>query len=463
MHTSTYTDVIDEFVQEIQYQDGAPMYQYGEQLRPVEVSSVTLKFRNREGIMEERIFPTYRTHHGPVTHLTDGRWTATALMWKPVKALAQSYERTKLSNHGEFREMMNMRTNSSNNTVYADAQGTIGYYHGNFIPARDPRFNYRRPVDGSDPRTDWQGLHPVEECITLFNPENGWIQNCNSTPFTCAGEFSPKKEDYPEYMSLDRETFRGLHAVRLLTGSSDFTLDKLIDLAYDPYLTGFEKLIPGLIKAYHRFPDENLKAPIEELHRWDFRVRKKSIAMSLAHFYGTMCYQEGQSPAVYNNHLLERLNYFGTDAPFNERLELFRRTLTVMERRFGTWEVEWGEINRFQRLNGDIHAEFDDDEPSIPVALASGNWGALAAYGTSQGGPNSKLYGTRGNSFVAVVEFGDRVKAKSLLAGGQSSDPDSPHFYDQAQRYANAEFKEVAFYREDVELRAETRYQPGQE
>jgi acyl-homoserine lactone acylase PvdQ len=461
MHTSTYTDVIDEFVEVVDYQDEKPVYRYGEQYRPVEQFQVKLRYQNPDGTSGTRSFTAFRTHHGPITHFTDGQWTATAMMWDPVKALAQSYKRTKLSNHGEFREMMNLRTNSSNNTVYADAQGNIGYYHGNFIPIRDTLFNYQQPVDGSDPQTDWQGLHPVDECITLFNPENGWIQNCNSTPFTSALQHSPKKQDYPRYMSIDRENFRGIHAIRLLTGAGDFTIDKLIDLAYDPYLPGFEILIPGLIEAYFQNPSQSLKDPIEELQQWDFRVSKASVAMSLAHFYGTMCYQQGYSPSAFENRPMDRLNYFGTDAPFEERLDLLRKAIREMELRYGTWEVAWGEINRFQRPSGDIEAQFDDDEPSLPVGLASGNWGALAAYGTSLRGPTNKLYGTRGNSFVAVVEFGDKVKAKSLLAGGQSGDPDSPHFYDQAQMYVDAQFKEVAFYKEDVEARAISRYKPG--
>lgn len=462
MHTSTYTDVVDEFIEDIQYQDGKPMYRYGDQLRPVDESKVTLKYRNRDGTSGSRAFDMYHTHHGPITHLTDNRWTATALMWDPVQALTQSYIRTKMSNHGEFREMMNMRTNSSNNTVYADAQGNIAYYHGNFIPVRDPYIDYAKPVEGSDPNTDWQGLHGVDECITVLNPKNGWIQNCNSTPFTCALEYSPKKEDYPGYMSIDRENFRGIHAIRLLTGINDFTLNDLIKLAYDPYLPGFEILVPGLVEAYLQHPEEILREPIETLRQWDFRVSKSSVAMSLAHFYGTTCYERGQSPVTLNNRPMERLNYFGTDAPFQERLELFKRALEEMEDRYGTWEVEWGQINRFQRLKGGINTRFDDDKPSIPIGLASGAWGALAAYGDRHSDRNQKLYGTRGNSFVAVVEFGDRVTAKSLLAGGQSSDPNSPHFFDQAQRYANAEFKEVAYYREDVERRAESRYRPGE-
>ena len=89
-------------------------------------------------------------------------------------------------------------------------------------------------------------------------------------------------------------------------------------------------------------------------------------------------------------------------------------------------------------------------------------WGALASFGTRFGKNTKRQYGTSGNSFVAVVEFGDKVKAKSMLAGGQSSDPNSPHFDDQAQRYADGEFKDVAYYREDVEKRAEKTYHPGE-
>ena len=93
--------------------------------------------------------------------------------------------------------------------------------------------------------------------------------------------------------------------------------------------------------------------------------------------------------------------------------------------------------------------------------MASGRWGALASSGAKSYEDTKRIYGTSGNSFVAVVEFGDRVKAKSMLAGGQSGDPDSPHFCDQAQRYVDREFKDVAFYKEDVEKRATRTYHPG--
>ncbi|MEO9869809.1 acylase [Ekhidna sp.] len=458
MHTSTYTDVIDDFKETIIEKEDGLYYQYGDEERPVEVKEVILKYVE-DGEMKEKTFPVYRTHHGPITHEVDGQWTATALMWEPVKALEQSYVRSKKKNLEEFNEMMDIRTNSSNNTVFADSEGNIAYYHGNFIPIRDVQFDYTKPVDGSNPQTDWQGLHPVEEAITVMNPPNGWIQNCNSTPFTSAAEYSPKKEDYPNYMSRIPENFRGVNAIRLLSETENLSLDGLIDLAYNPYLPAFEKVIPGLIEAYDAVGDQSLSEEIELLRNWDFKTGVESKAMSLAHFYGMMLYREGDIPG--NLEGMERFEFFGTDMPMGERVGIFQLAIEEMDRRYGTWIIPWGEISRFQRISGDIDASFDDNAASYPVGLTTARWGHLAAYGMRGKHDVNKIYGTRGNSFVAAVEFGDRLVAKTLLAGGQSSDPNSPHFDDQAEMYAKGEFKDVAFYREDVEARAEETYTPG--
>lgn len=460
MHTSTYTDFMDDFKETIIETDNGYKYQYGNEQRPVLSKNVTLAFVDGDEL-KEKTFTMYRTHHGPITQAINGNWVATAMMWDPVNALMQSFTRTKMNGHQQFREMMNMRTNSSNNTVYADAEGNIAYYHGNFIPKRDIRFDYSKPVDGSDPATDWQGLHTVNENITVLNPANGWIQNCNSTPYSAAGKYSPKVEDYPYYMSKNIENFRGVHAIRLLEKASELTLDKLIDLAYDPYLPAFEIVIPGLVAAYDALHNPQLKEAIEVLRQWDYAVSTSSVGMSLAHYYTLNYLIDGTLPEGLND--MEKINYIATKSPPAERLHFLQKTLTQLNEDFGTWQTPWGEINRYQRLNGDINLIFNDDLPSIPVGMASGRWGALAAFGMRSKQTTKRIYGTRGNSFIAVVEFGDTVKAKSLLAGGQSGDPSSPHFNDQAQRYADVQFKDVAYYREDVEKRARKKYHPGEQ
>lgn len=461
MHTSTYTDVIDEFMETIEERNGKLTYKYGDEWRLVREDSVSLKYLEGDK-MKFKTFPTYHTHHGPITHKLDSQWVATAMMWEPVKALRQSYTRTKQNGYKKFRSVMDIRTNSSNNTIYADAEGNIAYYHGNFIPVRDSTFNYTKPVDGSNPATDWKGLHTVDEAIIVLNPESGWIQNCNSTPFTSAAESSPRIQDYPRYMSINQENFRSIHAIQILKKARDLTLDKLIQLAYHTYLPAFERVIPGLVDAYHNqmgnYPE--LKGPIRVMTNWDLQTSIRSVAMSLAHYYGTELNENAVAPDSLNQ--IDRFHYFGTGLPEEDRLRHFTNAVNKMQEDFGKWDMPWGDINRFQRLTGDIELQFDDDQPSIPVGLTSARWGALAAFGMRSSQQTKKIYGTRGNSFVAVVEFGDKITAKSILIGGQSSDPNSPHFIDQAQSYADVRFKDVAFYREDVEARAQRTYKPGE-
>lgn len=460
MHTSTGTDIIDEFAETIVNNGGTLSYEYGGDLRALDSLSVTLDYATEDGV-DKKTFTIYRSHHGPITHAEDGKWIATALMWDPVTALEQSYIRTKTSGHEEFKEMMNLRRNSSNNTVFADAEGNIAYYHGNFIPKRDTSFDYTQPVDGSNPKTDWQGLHTVDENILVVNPPNGWIQNCNSTPFTAAAEHSPKRADYPRYMTSFPENWRGIHAIPLLQQADSLTLDGLLDLAYDTYLPPMEVAVNGLMEAAKvaTTPDPRVAKAMDLLGNWDYRVDVNSVAMTVTNFYLYSFVRSGLLPS--RRLSIDNVNYLSQESPAEERLAQLVAALDRLEADFGTWRVPWGEFNRYQRIDGAIRQQFNDDHPSIPVGMASGRLGALASYGARRGENTVRQYGVAGNSFVAVVEFGDRVKAKTMLAGGQSGDPNSPHFDDQAQRYIDRQFKDAAYYREDVEARAQRTYRPG--
>ena len=459
MHTSTYTDVIDEYIETTRSTATGKEYRYGNEWRPIDSLKQSFTIRTDQG-PQEKIMTLFRTHHGPITHEIEGQLTATAMMWSPAKALEQSFTRTKQSNYEGFRAMMDIKTNSSNNTVYADADQNIAYWHGNFIPQRDTRFDFSKPVDGSDPNTDWKGLHEVSEHITLLNPATNWLQNCNSTPFTAAGPESPKPEDYPYYMSTAPENFRGVHALNLLQQPNRHTLESLIELAYDTHLPAFEALLPGLVNAFDRSPQPQISEEIELLRTWDYRTSQTSKAMTLAHFYATELYQRAPRPQGFSP--MELITYWGSDQDLGGiRLEVFNTVVAQLQEDFGTSQIEWAEVNRYQRIDGAIRQAFNDSLPSVGIGHASGRWGALAAYGARYSNNTKKIYGTRGNSFVAVVEFGEKVRAKSLLAGGQSGDPKSRHFDDQVELYAEGLFKEVPYYREDVLKRAIVTYQPG--
>ncbi|HEX6375266.1 MAG TPA: penicillin acylase family protein [Allosphingosinicella sp.] len=463
MHTSSGVDVVDEFLETVEQKDGRLFYRYGNELRPIETKTVTIAYRTADGSMASRRFETYRTHHGPIVRLAGGKWVAFAMMHKPVEALQQSYLRTKARDYASFVEVAELKANSSNNTIFADAKGEIAYLHPQFIPVRDDRFDYTRPVDGSDPRTDWRGLHALSEVPHLLNPPNGWIQNTNNWPYSAAGPYSPKQRDHPRYMDTFGETPRGLQAVRLLQEKRQFTIEGLQEAAYDGYQPAFARLIPGLVAAWDGTAAANplkrrLEGQIAALRGWDHRWSVASVPTTLAMSWGEHLWAEvrrdGQPPMVPID-LIDAL-------PPQRKLEALAAVSERLERDFGRWAVPWGEINRFQRLTGDIVHQFSDAGPSLPVGFTSGRWGSLASFGAAPRGGSKRWYGTGGNSFVAVVEFGPRVRARAVTAGGESGHPGSPHFNDQAGRYATGKLREVYFYPDQLEGHTERSYRPGQ-
>jgi acyl-homoserine-lactone acylase len=463
MHTSTGSDFLDEYLEAVIEKEDGYYYKYGSEERAFTETILTLPYLADNGMAEQEI-TVYHSHHGPVIRELDGKWVSVSLMQEPVKALTQSYMRTNARDYSAFYETMELNTNSSNNTVYADADGNIGYFHGNFIPRRDTRFTWSRPVDGSDPATEWQGLHTVEEIPHLLNPANGWIQNTNNWPYSAAGAYSPRQEDYPSYMSTSGENARGRHAIRVLEGRTDFTVESLIEAAYDSYLTGFENLLPALLRAYDGISSSNpLKAQLSEqialLRDWDLRFSIESVPTALAILWGDELMLQVRSDARAAGVSVHE--YMATRPTAAKRIEALSAASDRLESDFGSWRTPWGDVNRFQRLTGDIVHPFDDDAPSIPVGFASGRWGSLASFGARSYRGSKKIYGTSGNSFVAVVEFGDTVRARAITAGGQSGDPESPHFDDQALRYSTGDLREVYFYRDDLEGHVEREYHPG--
>ena len=476
MHTSSRADAIDEYLETIVQQDDGYYYEHGDGLRRLEEKVISLPYKAGDDMAEIEV-TAYYSHHGPIIREDDGKWVSISLMQEPIKALSQSYGRTKANDYDEFAATMELRTNSSNNTVYADSDGNIAYWHGNFIPQRDPSFDWNSPLDGSNPATDWGPLHAVTEMISVFNPDSGWIQNTNNTPFNAAGPGnSPNPADYPVYMANNPENPRGVHAVRVLEGKSDFTLDSLIEAAYDPALPFFEELIPNLllitaVDSPSIVDDDGNSLVLEStitadaieyidlLRDWDTRSSVDSVETSLAVYWAENLMDNVRADA--NEQNINIYEYMVNNSTPDQLLGALTEAAETLTQNFGSWQVPWGEINRYQRITGDLVQDFNDDEPSIPVGFNSGRWGALSSFGARTYPGTRRMYGTSGNSFVAVVEFGNPLRAKAITVGGLQSDPDSPHFDDQAEMYANGEFRDIHFYRNDIEANLEREYRPS--
>lgn len=463
MHTSSGVNALSTYLETVEKKGDRYYYKYGNRELPVVAREVSVSYKTSQGMARKK-FTVYRTQHGPVIGGQNGKWLTFRLMQEPVKALTQSYTRTKAADYKSFRQTFELHTNSSNNTIFADSDGDIAYFHGNFIPRRASGFDWTKPVDGSNPATDWHGLLTVDETPHLLNPRSGWIYNSNDAPWSAAGPGSLKKEDFPPYVETGGESARGLHAVRVLTNRKDLTLDSLIGVAFDSYLPWFERTLPALTRAWDEAPDSDpLKAKLSDqikcLREWDLRWGANSIPTSLAVFWGEEIMREvGRDAASIN---MPSYDYVGTKVPAVQLRQSLATASDRLTADFGTWKTPWGEINRFQRLDDSIAPHFDDARPSIPVEFTYSAWGSLAAFGARPYPGTKKWYGSGGNSFVAVVEFGKTVRARAVTAGGESGNPSSPHFNDEAGRYSTGNLRDVYFYRSQLQGHAERTYHPG--
>jgi acyl-homoserine-lactone acylase len=465
MHTSSNVDAVDEFTDTLVYGDPSrlPGYRYGDTTRRFNAKEIILSYKTPVGLQQRRIMAFY-DHRGPIIRKQDNTWVSIELMNLPIKALEQSWLRTKAHTYAEYRKTMEIDANSSNNTIFADADGDIAYWHGNFIPKRDTRFDYTHPVDGSNPATDWGPLMSVDEIPHLLNPKSGWLENVNNWPWSGAGESSLKQADFPAYVEQGSETSRGIHAVRVLSHRRDFTLDNLLTTAaFDPYLPWFARTIPALVAAYDDLPATDpqrtqLKDQIALLRSWDYRWAADSKATSLAVYWGEAAGLPVAAEARRDHTLWE--DFVVTHVPPAQLLAALTTASAKLTADFGTWQVRWGDINRFQRLDDDILTHFNDAAPSYPIPFTASTWGSLASLATRSPGTR-KRYGVSGNSFVAVVEFGLRVRARAVTAGGESGHPTSPHFADEVSRYASGNFRDVYFYPDQLTGHTERSYHPG--
>lgn len=466
MHTSSMADAADLFMEEISVKENEYYYQWDKELKKAIPKIIQLRYKKGNGNADHAL-TAYYTDHGPVVGKRDDNWLSLKSLTHSTDALIQSWQRMKATDLESFKKILNSRTNSTTNTLYADDKGNTSYWHGNFIPEKDSTLNYNIPVDGSISNTNWRGAHELDEIVHIINPQQGFIQNCNSTPFSVSGMNSINAKSFPEYMAPDGENFRSLLAINVLEKQNKFTLEQLIELGYNNYLGAFDSLLPPLFTAFDALHVNHnlkmqLKQPIEMLRQWDKRTSDTSTATTLAIIWAYNILSESEEPNFsLGNNQLKLFSYYINSMPAQKRLEILLNSFRGIKQSADDGKLPWGEINRYQRRSGKIQEEFSDQESSIPAPSVSSLFGCLPAY-ESTFRNTRKLYGYAGNSFVAAVEFGKKIKAKAINQGGQSFDPDSKHFNDQTDLFLNGKLRDVFFYREDVERNKERSYRPGE-
>ena len=461
MHTSSYADVADVYEEKMSRQNNHLVYEYDKVLRPIDTKDIEIKYLEAGGL-KSKTFTTYKTIHGPVMAMKNNKWLSLQENNRSLNALLECWIRTKSKNLLEYKKALSLLANNSNNTVYADADGNIAYWHGNFMPKRNQGFDFSRPVDGSIKETNWQGIHTLDELVQCINPVNGWLQNCNATPYTVAGTNSPKEKNYPKYMAPDGQNGRGVNAEKLLSQINKISLDELTAIGYNKHLTAFDILLPSFLQYAEGISlTEKQKKAIYYLKNWNHDASANSIATTIAIEWATKLALEIPAPSTEEEgtQIITKYNRMVEEVSNTKKLALLDATLIQLENFYGSWEIAWGEINRYQRVNPG--SNFSDELPSIAVSQASSKWGSLPSFESKRYEGTKIRYGYTGNSFIAAVEFGKKLIAKTIITGGQSRFSNSPHFTDQAQKYIDGNFKTIHFYKSDVLAHAVKSYKPG--
>ncbi len=466
MHTVTLSDAKDLFVENTKQVNGNYVYEYDNKWLPVDSAKITIQYKN--GSKNDSIsFMTYKTLHGPVVAKRNDKWLAAKTINENIELLNVHWNITKSKTFNEFKGWLDKRVMTGTNTIYADKAGNIGYWHGNFVPIRDTKLDYTLPVPGNTSATNWQGTHALNDIPNYVNPANGWVQNCNSTPLYGNGFYDTIMAKKPFYMLPDGHTPRAVNAVRQLTNIKNATIDTIINMSHSPYLANGYKFIPSLVKSYDlNGNNESLKEPINLLRKWDFIADTNSIATTLSVLWVEKVLQYNLSKL--KRPLTNEINYplaNGSAISLDSitpvmQLAFLDSVIKDLNTDWGTWLIPWGKINRFQRNPAGV--EPSDSLFSWAVTATPSFMGSLNAYSSKKSKTSKARYGATGNTFVAIISFGSKLTAKSIFTGGNSSNPKSKHFTDQANGYINHQFKNVNFYRSDVLKNKEISYHPGE-
>ena len=423
-------------------------YKYGGTYRMASEHVAEIRVKTANGI-ETRKFTMRKTHHGPILASVDGKLLALRMAkFESDGWLREWYDMTRATSLAALKRAITPLNMLFGNVMYADRQGNTWYLYNGAVPKRDPRFDWSKPVDGSDPATEWQGYHSIDELPQLTNPKTGWMQNCNTTPFLLTSEGNPDPKQFPKYMVQESDNPRGAISREILTGQAKFTFADWTRLAFDTRVKNAGIRLPTMILKVKQIiattgigGDTRLPEVYDELTRWDQRSTSDSVAMTIFSLWHDRMLRDGNE----------------------EPIAGLTNVLNALQRDFGTWKVKWGELTRLQRIDESKGEEFQDSRPSLAVGGVNGNDGAVFTFYAAPMNGQKRRYGVAGGTYISVVEFGPKVRALSVHTFGASGDPKSKHFMDQSELYTRGQFKPSWLTLSEIRANLEASYHPGDE
>ena len=451
--TDNAADLTDVYLETFDDPTRPLAYKYGNGHRIATERTEEIRVKTASGL-ETRRFQMRRTHHGPILSSRDGKFLAIRMAkFEADGWLREWYDMTKAKSLAALKRAMTPLNMLFGNVMYADRQGNTWYLYNGAVPRRDPRFDWTKPLDGSNPATEWQGYHTIEELPQLTNPKSGWMQNCNTTPFLLTDVGNPDPKDFPKYMVQESDNPRGAISREILSGQPKFSFEEWRTLAFDTRVMNAASRLPSLLGAIKGHLDNSsvdavrLREIHDELSRWNQKSANDSVAMTIFSLWHDRISRDRSA----------------TSATADRQIAALTEVVSTLERDFGTWKVSWGELNRLQRIDESKGEEFSDARPSLAVSGVNGNDGAVFTLYAAPVSGQKRRYGVAGASYISVVEFAPKVRAFSVHTFGANADPKSRHYTDQAELYVRREFKPAWLTLEDIRANLEAAYRPGEE
>ena len=458
-HTVNAPDIADMWAESFDKPDDPLAYRYGDGYRSATARNETVRVKTSAGLVSKS-FRFLRTHHGPIVGEYEGvgehegkKLALRMARFEEGGFLEQWAAMSRSRSVADLKTALARRSVPMFNTLCADRDGNIFYVYSGAVPRRAVGFDWTKPVDGSSPETEWRGYHDFSELPQIENPSCGYLQNCNQTPFATTEGENPDPSKFPEYMVRERDNGRARISRRILSRTEPFSFESWARAAWDTTVIEAEERIPKLALAHDavraKEPERaaKLEPAVALLKHWDSVSSIESTAMTL---FATW---------------FDRVSKLSKVESPERELRALEEAMAGLTDDFGSWAVPWGEVNRLQRV-GEVQRDgkgpFRDDQPSLPVAGASGELGIVFNFYTRPQRGQRRTYGLAGHSFVSAVELSAPPVARSILVFGQSADPSSPHYFDQALLYSRRQFKPAWFEPAEVKANAERTYHPGE-